>query len=192
MTMKIILGFTSIVLLAGLIAIVVIPWACVDNRPQAKVVGPPCFPDISNCDISGTYTLSSADVSPYVYSISLPIAQDDLPTTEVALAPVIYFYGSPNSYIFRSVGSGTWDGDSLKATIHGKLRLNGSNYPVVGGFSITLKLDAKQKTFTSAYYYSNLTRMILPALDGMMTVSDSAHVIFPVTNTTARAMFIQL
>lgn len=189
--MRTIFGFASIVLVAGLIAIIVISFACVSNPSKVKAVGPPCFTDISNCDISGTYNLSSTDVSPYFYSASLPISQDDLPTSEVALAPYFYFYTNSNAYIFRAVGSGIWDGDSLTATIHGKLRLASGNYPAVGGFAITLLMDAKQKTYTSPYYYSGLSQMKLPALDGNMIISDTSHVIFPVTNTVAKAMFTQ-
>lgn len=161
-------------------------------RGKSQGVGNSCFPDISNCDISGNYNLAGTDVSPlFVYNASMPISQDKQPLSDVVLAPFFYFYTGLNTYIFRSVGAATWDGDSIKATIHGKLRLSATGYPAVGGFAITFKLDAKQKTFTNQYYYSQLTQMTLPALDGTMILSDTAHVIFPVTDTKTKALFTQ-
>ena len=190
--MRILLACACIVIIGTIAAIIVIPFMGTGkDSSKTSAVGPPCFPDISNCDISGNYSLSSTDVSPYFYSASLPISQDDLPPSEVALAPYFYFYTSSNTYIFRAVGSGIWDGDSLMATIHGKLRLASGNYPAMGGFSITLKLDAKRKTYTSPYYYSGLSQMALSALDGTMVLSDSSGIIFTALNTTAKVMFVQ-
>lgn len=174
--------------------IALLSWSCIEHAPKQTQVGQgnSCFDDISNCDISGNYNLAGTDAAPFfVYNASLPISQAKQPPSEVVLAPFFYFYTGLGTYIFRSVGSTTWDGDSIKTTIHGKLRLSVTGYPVVGGFSITLKLDAKQKTFTNQYYYSQLAQMTLPALDGTMILSDSAHVIFPVTDTKTKAMFTQ-
>ncbi len=163
------------------------------QKTQANGIGNNCFPDISNCDVSGSYGLAAVDVAPlYIYSSQLLVSQAGPSPSALSISPNLTFYLASNSYIFRSIGAGTWDGDSVKATIHGKLRSNATGNPAVGGFSITLKLEAKTKTLTTAYYYNTtLQRIPLPALDGVMVLSDTANVMFPTLNTAAKVMFTQ-
>lgn len=165
---------------------------CVQPHLEAVKTGKgPCFVDIAKCDISGRYTLEATDLAPLsILSGQLVITQAELPPTIAAVGLSLNF-NNVDSYFFKEVETVTWNGDSLYVFMQGQLHSFGTGFPAVGGFSISMQLDAKQKNAV-VYYTFSTNEMFFTALDGTVTFSDSSQVLFPNLDTKAKVIFTQL